>query len=567
VSFDPEFRSQADQAATETTLGVALAEQGKLAEAIFHLRTAIRLQPDFAKAHHNLGVALAQQGQDAEAIQSLRRALELKPDYVEAYYNLGNVFMSQAKHAEAVDCYQRVLEIKPDYYEAYNNLGLSLTELGRLGKAVVFLQQGVRLRPQSAEAHNNLGMALTEQAQWADADACYEQALRIDPNYAEAHVNRGNNFKEQGRLDEALACYQLALWIKPDSGSAHWNRSLAWLQKGDYEHGWAEYEWRWRRKQTPPRLLPGPGWDGSPLAGRAILLYMEQGLGDMLQFIRYAALVKERGGTVIVECPPFLIPLFSRCRGIDQVVAEGSALPAFDVHAPLMSLPGLLGTTLATIPATVPYLFPEPHLVEEWGRRMKKGGRNHFERELPVDLVREPDPLEMNPDPFFRIGIAWQGNRYHKWDRHRSIPLTQFAPLAQLPGVELISLQKGYGSEQVAALAGRFPVTELAGEVNATPGAFMDTAAIMKHLDLVITVDTAIAHLAGGLGVPVWVALSTIADWRWLQKRDDSPWYPTMRLFRQSQLGDWVPVFERMAAESHLLHGLRDERASSTPGA
>jgi Tfp pilus assembly protein PilF len=530
MSFDQTIRSQASQAETETSLGVTLGEQGKLVEAILHLRAAVRLRPDFAKAHHNLGVALAQQGNDEEAVRSLRQTLQLKPDYTEAYYNLGSVLMSQGKHADAVDCYYRALGIKPDHYEVYNNLGLALTELGRLGEAVVILQQAVRLRPNSAEAHTNLGLALAEQGKYGQAEDCYQQALRINPSYAEAHGNLANNYKEQGLLEEALASYDLALRLKPDLVSAHWNRSLAWLQKGDYERGWVEYEWRWQRKQTPKRPFTQPLWDGSPLAERSILLYMEQGLGDMLQFIRYARLVKERGGTVIVECPPFLMPLFSFVSGIDRLVGEDQSLPGFDVQAPLMSLPRLLGTTLANIPAEVPYLHAEGALAEEWARKLSE--------------LRG-----------FKIGIAWQGNRHHKWDRFRSIPLAEFEPLARLRGVRLISLQKGYGTEQLRA--NRFPVTELADELDASAGAFMDTAAIMKNLDLVITTDTALAHLAGGLGMPVWMALSAIADWRWLTGRDDSPWYPTMRLFRQTKLGDWSDVFERLTSE---VAKLLDER-------
>jgi hypothetical protein len=251
---------------------------------------------------------------------------------------------------------------------------------------------------------------------------------------------------------------------------------------------------------------------------------MEQGLGDMLQFLRYAPLVKRRGGTVLVECPGFLIPLFSRCPGIDRLIAEGAERPAFDIHVPLLSLPRLLGTTLATIPAEVPYLFADPDLVEHWGRKL-------------------------NTIQGFKIGIVWQGNPHHGWDRHRSFPLAQLAPLAQVDGVQLFSLQKGAGVEQLRARAGRFPVIELATELDATGGGFMETAAIMKNLDLVITCDTATAHLAGALGVPVWVALAAIVDWRWMFQRDDSPWYPTLRLFRQTELGNWPPVFERMADE------------------
>jgi hypothetical protein len=251
---------------------------------------------------------------------------------------------------------------------------------------------------------------------------------------------------------------------------------------------------------------------------------MEQGLGDMLQFIRYAAPLKHQGATVLVETLKLLVPFFQRCPGVDQVFAEGEALPAFDVHAPLMSLPGLLGTTLETVPAEVPYLFAEEELVAKWAR-------------------------ELGSEPGFKIGVVWQGNPHHGWDHFRSFSLAQLAPLAELPGVRLYSLQRGPGAEQLVTLNGRFPVTDLAGRWADPFVSLRELAAVMANLDLVVTADTAPAHLAGALGVPAWVALAAVADWRWLLGREDSPWYPTLRLFRQDRLGDWGPVFQRLAAD------------------
>jgi hypothetical protein len=392
---------------------------------------------------------------------------------------------------------------------------------------LLLFRQAVRLRPQSPEAHNNLGMVLAELARYAEAEPCYQEALRLRPGFADAHANFGNAYKEQGRLEEAVASYDIALAYRPDSVSAHWNRALARLQQGNFADGWAEYEWRWQRKQTPMRPFRQPRWDGAPLAGRTILLWMEQGLGDMIQFIRYAALLQEQGGRVVVECPGFLIPLiplFSTCPGIAQLVAEGSPLPDFDVHAPLMSLPHLCRTTLTSIPATVPYLFANDALVAAWARQLAR---------------YEAD---------YRIGITWQGNPHHRHDRYRSIPVQLFAPLGQLPGVRLINLQKGSGIDQLASSGDRFAVIDLLSEQDPAV-AFMDTAAIMRNLHLVITVDTAIAHLAGALGVPVWTAIAAIPDWRWLLDRADSPWYPTMRIFRQQEFGNWREVIDRMAAE------------------
>jgi tetratricopeptide (TPR) repeat protein len=504
-------------------LAITRAEAGRRPEAIRHLRAALAARPDFAQAHYNLGVALAEENQPADAVRSFRAALALQPRYALAHYALGNVLSAQGQRDEAIACYRQALASKPDCAEAYNNLGLALLDAGRAGEAAVVLRQGARLRPQAAEGHNNLGLALAALGRFAEAEACYERALALNPRYAEAHNNLACALQALGRHEEALASHELALWLQPGSASAHWNRSLALLQMGDYPRGWAEYEWRWRRDKAVPRRLPGPAWDGRPLEGRTLLIYMEQGLGDQIQFLRYTPLARERVGAVVVECPARLVPLFSTCPGIDRLVPEGSPLPPFDTHAVLLSLPHLLGTTLETIPAAVPYLAADRARMAAWAKAL-----------AGVES--------------YRVGIAWQGNPRHPGDRHRSVPLARFAPLARVPGVRLISLQRGPGTEQLRELASRLPVVQLPTD-SADDGAFLDTAALLKQLDLVVTVDTAVAHLAGALGVPAWVALPAVPDWRWLLERDDSPWYPTLRLFRQEELGDWPPVFEHMAAE------------------
>jgi hypothetical protein len=301
-------------------------------------------------------------------------------------------------------------------------------------------------------------------------------------------------------------------------------RALALLALGDYPRGFAEYEWRWKTKRLAGSpTYQQPLWDGSPLDGKTILLHAEQGLGDMVQFLRFVPLVKDRGGRVIVASQKPLVPLLSACPWIDQLVAQGETLPEFDVQAPIMSLPRILGTTLATLPAQVPYLSADPGLVQRWRK-------------------------ELAAYPGFRIGIAWQGNPQNPADRHRSFPLDCLAPLAGLPGVQLFSLQKGPGTEQIDQRAGRFPLVELGSRLDETSGPFMDTAAVMMSLDLVVAACTSLAHLAGALAVPVWIALKFAPEWRWLYHREDSPWYPTARLFRQPQLGDWTGAFDRMVA-------------------
>jgi hypothetical protein len=392
---------------------------------------------------------------------------------------------------------------------------------GRHDEAVASLRRSLALQPNEPITHNSLGVALKEQGKLAEAEACLQQAIRLGASLPDADASRG--VAHQGSHDEANVHVQEAVRLQPGYADAHKNLAMVWLQQGNYEQGWPEYEWRWRCKGSTPVSYPQPAWDGSALAGRTVLLYSEQGLGDTLQLIRYAPLVQARGGRVVVLCQPPLLDLLSRCRGIDQVVPRGTPLPPFDVHAALLSLPGLFRTTLATVPADIPYLFADEGLMASCRR-------------------------ELAARPGFKVGIAWQGSPGYGDDRERSTRLAYFEPLARLPGVRLLSLQKGFGSEQLAEVADRFPVEDLGSRLDETSSAFMDTAAVMKCLDLVVTVDTMLGHLAGGLGLPVWIAQRFAPDWRWQWDREDTPWYPTMRFFRQTEWGRWDPVFARMAA-------------------
>ena len=519
------LRLQPEFAEAHSNLGMALAKQGKLTEAVACYQQSLRLKPDQAEAHNNLANAFRQQGKLTDAVACYEQSLLLKPDIAETHTNLGVALGEQGRLTEAVACYQQALRLKPHYAEGHSNLGMALAEQGKLTEAVACYQQALRLKPDIAEAHSNLGMALAEQGELTEAVACYQQALRLKPDYAEAHSNLGVALTEQGKLTEAVASYQQALRFKPDHAAAHMNLAQVWFLWGDFERGWPEYEWRWKHRGFSPPSYCQPLWDGSSLQGQAtsgsgtntILLFAEQGLGDTLQFIRYAPLVRQRGATVMVQCQVPLQRLLATCAGIDRLVRAGTALPPFDVQAPLLSLPRIFRSTLATIPANVPYLIADPELRAHWQQQLS-GVRG------------------------FRVGIAWQGNPEHKRDRRRSVPLLAFAPLAGVPGVRLVSLQKGPGCEQLPDLANRLGVLDLADQIED----FADTAAVMSNLDLVITVDTAVAHLAGALDIPVWVALPFVPDWRWLLERQDSPWYPGMRLFRQSSWGDWSGVFKRL---------------------
>ena len=393
----------------------------------------------------------------------------------------------------------------------------------------------------------------------------YLEALRLQPDYAEAHINMGNALRQLGRMDEAAASLEKALRLKPHDPLAHWNRAVVLLLRGDFDQGWPEYEWRWAQHPAARRDFQKPRWDGSNLAGRTILLHAEQGLGDTIHFIRYVPQVKQRGATVVVECQPPLVHLLARFRGFDVLVGRGSPLPAFDVQIPLLSLPAIFRTQPASITAIVPYLRASPALVKQW-----QGTLSEFDYQCPPsdDINPAGDTGHRTPDagPPFRVGIAWQGDPTNPAQRHRSMALDHFAPLAQVPGVQLLSLQKGPGTEQLQNFGQRtgeikFPLAHDFGcNLDNTSGAFMDTAAIMMNLDLMISSDTAVAHLAGALGIPVWLAIPFVPDWRWLLQREDTPWYPTMRLFRQERHGEWPGVFERMSEQLKRITAERPKK-------
>ena len=465
MSIQPTPAITADQADAKVALGTNLAREGRRAEAVVLFREALRLRPDHAKAHHNLGVALAEENDLSSALVAFRDALRCQPDYAEAHHSLANTLGELGRDEEAIESYQRSLKLRADFVDALHNLGATLTRRGRPGEAVVFLQQALRLRPDFPEGQNNLGLAFAEGGDFAMAEACCMAALRLNPRYPDAHTNLGSVYKEQGKLHEAIACYEMALRFDPESASTHWNRALAWLQMGNFNQGWPEYEWRWRRKGVKAHSFAQPRWDGSPLQGKTILLHGEQGLGDIIQFLRYVPLVSKRGGKTALAVPASLAGILESCPGVDQIVAEGKEFFSFDTYAPMMSLPLYFDTTLTTIPADVPYIFPDRTKVLKWQNRLH-------------DMAG------------FKVGIAWQGNPRHKWDRHRSFPLARMKDLASIDDVTFICLQKGSGAEQIVPLGNHFPVVDLGFELND----FTDTAAVIKCLDLVICCDSSVAH-------------------------------------------------------------------------
>ncbi len=505
-----------DNAKAHNNLGVILMGQSNVEDASRHYKQALAISADYANAHYNYANLLKAQGELVRAIAHYRRALANGPDDAEVHNNLALALAADDQSSEAIVHYRRALTIRPDYAAAYSNLGSVLEAQSRVDEAIRSYTTALALDPYRADAHYNLAHAFDGRDRLVEAQAHYELALALDPAHAEAHNNFGVLSQHLGRFDEALARYRRAQALKPDYADAHWNEALSCLLQGDFETGWRKYEWRWRRKETPPRAFAAPLWDGSVLAGKTILLHTEQGDGDTLQFIRYAPLVRALGGTALLDCPKSLHRLFSDVAGVDHFVSDPSALPRIDVHAPLLSLPMLLGTRLETIPAAVPYLQPRPDLAGVWRERLSQlGGR--------------------------RVGLVWRGNPAHSNDRRRSLAAAALAPLMQVAGVSAVSLQIDARPEELTALGELYDAGQALSD-------WADTAALISTLDLVVTVDTAVAHLAGALGKPVWVLLAFAPDWRWMLDRVDSPWYPTMRLFRQPSPGDWACVVAEVAA-------------------
>jgi tetratricopeptide (TPR) repeat protein len=487
----------------------------------------LELEPNNSEAYKNLGDILLNQGKLEEAIAHYQQAVSLNPQDANSYFNLGLVFQIQALFEEAIAYYQQFLTLNSNNIsneaKAYFNLGYAFQMQGLLEEAICYYKQASNLEPNDATTHFNLGYVFQMQGNLDPAIACYQQALTLDPNYREVHYNLSTVFLHKNELEKATVCASRAIELNPDYAEAHWNRGLILLKGGDYERGFIEYEWRWVAQKLPPRSFPQPVWDGKDLAGRTILLHQsEQGFGDTIQFIRYANLVQQRGGHVVVECQESLVRLLKSVSGISNVIAIGTKLPEFDVQAPLMSLPYIFGTTLETIPAQIPYINHDPSLS-----------------------------LKLESSSSMKVGLVWAGNPENPNDRNRSCSLSDFLGILNTPGISFYSLQKGLSVVQIAELSEKVPLQDLSSQLHD----FADTAAVVAQLDLIITVDTAVAHLAGALGRPVWVVISFIHDWRWLLEREDSPWYPSMRLFRQQQLGDWTEVLGRVQAALLKLTG------------
>src|SRR5579883_491889 len=500
-------------------LGSALDTRKKYEPAEAAFREAARLEPNHADGRFRLGRVLARRKNPKDAEAEYREAVRLKPDFTAAWAALGQVLTDLGQHADAVECARKAAELDPNSADYHNSLGVALAGCEKFAEAETAYREAIRLAPKLASAHSNLGNSLRSQDRLDEAEKSLREALRLKPDYAEAHNNLGIALVQAGREEEGKKHYDEAIRLRHDYPEARMNRSLSWLADGDFARGWPEYEWRFKvnKKHKPP---PGPRWDGSPLNGKILLITSEQGLGDSIHFIRYAPLAKARGAKVLFDCPDVLASILASCPGIDTIVNRSKPGVTYDTHIPLLSLPGLFGVPPEAATAPVPYLAPDPARVEHWQN-------------------------ELADVPGLRVGIAWQGSTVHKGDKLRSVHLTRFAPLAAVPGVSLCSIQKGTGSDHLTDPAvASMGVRDLGAR---TASEMADVAALMMNLDLIVAVDTAVVHLAGALGRPVWVALPFAADWRWQRQGETTRWYPSMRLFRQTTRGDWDGVFGRLA--------------------
>lgn len=468
-----------------------------------------------------LSGALARQDGDLEAALSFfSRAATMRPTQPQLHNNLGVILEDLGRHDEAIGRYRQALALQPGYCEASCNLGNALRSLGQNEAAVDQYRAALLLDPGYIDAHYNLANTLRAEGNWQEAVEQYRKLLTLKPDHLSGWINLGGTLHTMSRFPEAMQAQRRALEIHPENADAHWNLALSLLATGDYRQGWQEYQWRLKGPAFPATFAGRPMWDGSSLAGRTLLLRTEQGFGDALQFFRYAQLLAREGMNVVLECRPELLALFASQNPRLPCFALGEEPPPFDTFAYLMSLPFLLGTTLSTLPAQIPYLEPDPELCALWRQRMQSAGG-------------------------VKVGLVWAGSAGYNNDRYRSLPLSVLEPLAGVPGLELYSLQLGSAAAELAKHSWGSAVRDLSGSLRN----FSDTAALMANLDLVVAVDTAVAHLAGAMGKPVYLMLPGSCDWRWLTGRSDSPWYPTLRLYRQETVGDWTAVAAAIVAD------------------
>jgi tetratricopeptide (TPR) repeat protein len=523
-----------DQFDALNLLGTVKVQRGQAGEAYRLISAALKVNPRVPDAWVNLGVALHALKRDAEALESFDKALALRPGDAGAFDQRGNVLLATGRFQDALAAFDQALSLGLRHPQVRLNRGIALAALGRHPEALAEFDAVLASVANHPAAHYNCGVALFSLGRYTEAVAAYDRALSAAPDHAKALNNRGLALQALNRPSDALASYRKAIELQRDYADAHLNQALALLTIGDFPRGFQEYEWRWRRTGMPTQRLGHgrPLWLGEyPLQRKTILLQAEQGLGDTIQFVRYVPLLMRAGAKVVLEVQQELAPLLAKIGA--GVVARGDAPPAFDVHCPVGSLPLALKTEPATIPADIPYLAADQSRVAKWRARLAELAR------------RRGEGGSEQPEPRFKVAIAWSGNPRHVNDHNRSIAFAQLAPLWAAPATEFVSVQRDLRSDDAGALADQSHVTHIGSELDD----FADTAAVLALVDLVITVDTSVAHLAGAMGRPVWILLPFSADWRWGQTSETSHWYPSARLLRQPALGDWKSVLERVRAD------------------
>ena len=539
ASYEQAIECKPDYMQAHSNRGNVLKELGRVQDALASFERAIQIHPGNAQAHCNRGVCLQDMGRTEEAVASYERAISIDPAYAEAHSNLGVSLLALERLPQALASYARAIALKPDYAQAHYNRGNALHELHLPEEAIASFEQAIAIKPDYAQAHYNCGNAFKELRQLDKALARYEAAVAAKPDFPQAYCNHGVTLQELQRTQEAVTSYGQAIAIQPDYAEARWNQSLALLQLGDFQTGWALYESRWACAASAgaKRNFLAPLWLGAEsLANKTILLHAEQGLGDGIQFSRYAQWVKDAGAHVLLEVPGTLLGLFANLSGVDQMIEQGKPVPSFDYHCPLMSLPLAFGTTLATIPAPCAYLRADQAKVRHWQEKTGDRGR-------------------------LKVGVVWNGGFRAKqpelWatNARRNIPLDVFAGALRSIDVDFFSLQKGDPAE--SAIHGReleyWPQGNFFNFASELKD-FSDTAALIENLDVVVSVDTATAHVAAALGKPTWILNRFDSCWRWLRDRDDSPWYPSVRLYRQCSACQWEPVLQRIADDLSALN-------------
>ena len=505
---------------------INLYQQGQFQRALESAKGLLSQFPNSWTLYNIQGAVNEGLGHSSAAIDSYQQSLKIKPDNADAYNNMGVALQSKGDLGAAIDSYKQAIKVKPENPGVFNNMGNALMAKGDLEAAIDSFEKALIIKPDYAEAYNNLGNALNDRDDIEGAIYNFNQALKIAPNYAEVHNNLGNTLKYKGKLASAIDSFKQAIKIKPDYADAYNNLSFPHLLQGSLKTGFNFYEWRLRKKEQP--VSPARAhliWDGEQsLSGKHFVIYEEQGLGDIIQFCRYLPLLEQKGANITFKVKPNLHALLETMDSNSRLLTSLPEENEIDFEAPLMSLPHLLSTSLETIPTTNPYLFADQKKIQTWGER--------------VSTDR------------FKVGICWQGSTV-KEAIGRSFPLSIFEGISRIPNVELISLHKGEGEDQMVGID--FDVITLGHDFDAGQDAFLDTAAVMMNCNLIITCDTSIAHVAGAIGRPIWLVLKQIPHWVWMLDRPDSPWYPTMTLYRQKTKGDWVEVFDTIERDLRTM--------------